>query len=506
VLSTLKYFREEYEAHVQDKYCPAQVCKPLSAAPCQRGCPAGIDIPSYVALIGDERYEEALDLIRQDNPLPSVCGYVCPAPCETACRRRDVDQPLSIRALKRFVADFARQQGEPAPVADVYRPERVAIVGSGPAGLSAAYYLALEGYPVTVFEALPVLGGMLRVGIPDYRLPPEVLDFDINAIAKLGVQFKTQTAVGSGLDLDALKAQGFQAFLLGTGAHQEVPLGISGEERPGVYSGIDFLRRVSMGEKVELGTAIAVVGGGNVAMDAARTALRLGSQVTILYRRTATEMSAYQEEIAQAIDEGVEIRYLTQPVEIIGHDEGVTGVVCLAMELGEPDASGRRRPVPIPGSETILSVDGVIKAIGQVPQALSLSLDGQALQLSRKGLVETHPVHLSTNLPGVFAAGDNVSGPATAVEAIGIGKRAAQSIHHYLQGEPFATRVKMPTARRRIDPLKVSDEEMEKLVRPKMPEEEVAKRIQNFFLVELGLSAEDSRNEAKRCLRCDLAD
>jgi NADH-quinone oxidoreductase subunit F len=506
VLSTLKYFREEYEAHVLDKYCPAQVCKPLSAAPCQRGCPAGIDIPSYVALIGEGRYTEALDLIREDNPLPSVCGYVCPAPCETACRRRDVDKPLSIRALKRFVADFAREQGEHVPEANLFRPQKVAIVGSGPAGLSAAYYLALDGYPVTVFEALPVLGGMLRVGIPDYRLPPEVLDFDIEAIAKLGVQFKTRTAIGGALNLDTLKAQGFQAFLLGTGAHQEVPLGISGEERPGVYSGIEFLRRVSMGEKVKLGARIAVVGGGNVAMDAARTALRLGSQVTILYRRTAAEMSAYHEEIVQALDEGVEIRYLTQPVEIVGNEQGVTGVVCLAMELGEPDASGRKRPVPIPGSETVLPVDGVIKAIGQVPQPLSLGLDGQALQFSKRGLVETHPVHLSTNLPGVFAAGDNVSGPATAVEAIGIGRRAAQSIHSYLQGEPFATRVKMPTARRRIDPLKVSDEEMGKLVRPKMPEEEVAKRIQNFFLVELGLSAEASRNEAKRCLRCDLAD
>jgi NADPH-dependent glutamate synthase beta subunit-like oxidoreductase len=243
-----------------------------------------------------------------------------------------------------------------------------------------------------------------------------------------------------------------------------------------------------------------------VAMDAARTALRLGSQVTILYRRTAAEMSAYQEEIAQALEEGVEIRYLTQPVEIVGNDKGVTGVACLAMELGEPDASGRKRPVGIPGSETVLPVDGVIKAIGQVPQPLSLSLDGQALQLSQRGLVETHRIHLSTNLPGVFAAGDNVSGPATAVEAIGIGKRAAHSIHCYLRGEAFPTRVKMPTARRRVDPLKVSDDEMEQLVRPKMPEEEVAKRIHNFLLVELGLSAEASRNEAKRCLRCDLAE
>jgi len=507
VLSTLKFFREEFEAHIaRDKYCPARVCKELSPAPCQFACPAGIDVPSYVALIAAGHYAEALDLIREDNPLPSVCGYVCPAPCETNCRRGQVDQPISIKSLKRFVSDFVRDQGEASPPVNLFRPQKIAIIGSGPAGLSAAYYLAKEGYPVTVFEALPKLGGMLRVGIPDYRLPPSVLDFDIEAIARLGVQFKTEAAIGGDLNLDSLKAQGFQAFFLASGAHQEVRLGIKGEEHHGVYSGVEFLRQIALGENVTPGRNVAVVGGGNVAMDAARTALRLGSRVTILYRRTEAEMPAYPEEIEQAVEEGVEIRYLTQPVEILGDDKGITGVSCLTMALGEPDASGRRRPVPVPGSEMILPIDWLIKAIGQSLPPLSLSLDGQPLRFSAKGLVEAHPVNLSTNLPGLFAGGDNVTGPATVVAAVGFGKRAALSMHRYLQGEPYDQKVKLPTPRRRIDQIVVSDEEVEGLLRPKMPEAEVLKRIQNFNMVELGLSAEDCRNDAKRCLRCDLSD
>lgn len=506
VLSTLKYFRDEYEAHIHEKVCPARVCKRLSPAPCQFACPAGIDVPSYVALIGQGQYAEALDLIRQDNPMPSVCGYVCPAPCEGQCRRREVDQSISIKSLKRFVADFVRKQGSDQPAAQHFRKEKIAVIGSGPAGLSAAYYLAGEGYPVTVFEALPVLGGMLRVGIPNYRLPREVLDFDIQALVRKGVTFQTNTLIGKALSFDELKHQGYQAFFLATGAHQEVRLGIKGEKLKGVLSGVEFLRQIALGEKVPLGKRLAVIGGGNVAMDAARTALRLGSSVTIVYRRSETEMPAYADEVAQAREEGIKIQYLTQPVEIIGDDQGVSGVICMAMELGEPDASGRRRPVPVPGSEMVLEVEGVIKAIGQIPEPMQIEVDGKTLKLTPRGTVETDPINLSTNIPGLYAGGDNVTGPATVVEAVAAGKQAARSIHRTIQGQPLEEKLRIPTPRNRIEALKVSDEEIEQLTRPAMPEEEAGKRVKDFCLVEQGLSESQCLGEAKRCLRCDLGD
>ena len=506
VLSTLKYFRDEYEAHIKEKICPARVCKRLSPAPCQFACPAGIDVPSYVSLIGHGRYEEALNLIREDNPLPAVCGYVCPAPCELQCRRGEVDQSISIKSLKRFVADFVREHPDAQPETQSLYAQKVAVIGSGPAGLTAAYYLARQGYPVTVFEALPVLGGMLRVGIPSYRLPREVLEFDIQAIARLGAQFKTGTCIGRDVSLDDLKKEGFRAFFLAGGAHQEVRLGIIGEDLPGVYSGLELLRRVALGEKVALGKRIAVIGGGNVAMDAARTALRLGSSVAILYRRTEAEIPAYADEIIQAKEEGIEIRYLTQPIEILGDDRALTGIVCLAMALGEPDASGRRRPIPLAGSETTLSIDGVIKAIGQIPEPSALNLGGESLSYSLRGLVEADPINLATNIPGLFAGGDIVTGPATVVEAVAAGKQAARSIRHFLQGEPLEEKVKIPTPRERIEALQVSEEEIERLKRPGLSEEEPVKRIRNFCVVELGLSEMDCRNEAKRCLRCDLGD
>lgn len=506
VLSTMKYFREEYEAHIHEKVCPARVCKRLSPAPCQFACPAGIDVPSYVALIGQGKYAEALDLIRQDNPLPSVCGYVCPAPCEGQCRRREVDQSLSIKSLKRFVADFVRDQGGDQQEAPIFRKEKIAVIGSGPAGLSAAYYLAAEGYPVTVFEALPVLGGMLRVGIPNYRLPEEVLEFDIRALVRKGVAFKTNTRIGKDISLDELRSQGYQAFFLAAGAHEEVHLGIKGENLKGVLSGVEFLKKTALGEKVALGKGLAVIGGGNVAMDAARTARRLGSSVTILYRRSQDEMPAYADEVAQALEEGIEVRYLTQPVEIIGDEKGVRGVICIAMQLGEPDASGRRRPVPIPGSEFVLPVDGVIKAIGQVPEPVPISLAGEDLKRTHRGTVETHPINLSTAIPGFFAGGDTVTGPATVVEAVAAGKQAARSIHRFLQGQPLEEKLKIPTPRKRVEALKVSDEEIEKLKRPAMLEEEAEQRVKNFCLVEQGLSESQCVNEAKRCLRCDLGD
>jgi NADH-quinone oxidoreductase subunit F len=506
VLSTLRYFRNEYLAHIVEKQCHSLVCPRLSPSPCQSGCPAGIDVPSYVALIGQGRYAEALELIRQDNPLPSVCGYVCPAPCESKCRRGAADQAIAIKTLKRFVADFARQQGVVGPGANIHRPEKVAIIGSGPAGLAAAYYLAREGYPVTVFEATPALGGMLRLGIPSFRLPPEAIDFDLKNIAHQGVTFQTNTRIGVDLTLDDLRDQGFQAFFLGTGAHQEVRLEIEGEDLPGVWPGVEFLRKMALGEKVSLGERVAIIGGGNVATDAARTAIRLGCGVTVLlYRRTEKEMPAYAEEVQQAKEEGVDCRFLIQPLKFTGNGQ-VTGIVLQNMQLGKPDSSGRRRPLPVPGSEWTMEVDTVIKAIGQIPTPVKITLDGEELQLTPAGNIKVHPGNLSTNLPGVFAGGDNVTGSASVVEAVTAGKQAARSIHRYLQGEPLEEKPRIPIPRMRLAPLEISEEERAQ-IKPLMPRRRRATdRIRDFALVELGLEPGQYHREACRCLRCDLGE
>jgi NADH-quinone oxidoreductase subunit F len=506
VLSTLRYFMDEYLAHIVDKQCHSLVCPRLSPSPCQSGCPAGIDVPSYVALIGQGRNTEALELIRQDNPLASVCGYVCPSPCEAKCRRGAADQPIAIKTLKRFVADFARQQDFAGPRASSHRPEKVAIIGSGPAGLTAAYYLAQEGYPVTVFEAMPALGGMLRLGIPSFRLPPEVIDFDLENIARQGVTFQTNTRIGVDLTLDDLRKQGFQAFFLGTGAHQEVRLGIEGEDLAGVWPGVEFLRKMALGEEVSLGERVAIIGGGNVATDAARTAIRLGSGVTVLlYRRTEMEMPAYTEEVLQAKEEGVDCRFLIQPVKFLGNGK-VTGIVLQNMRLGKPDSSGRRRPLPLPGSEWTMEVDAVIKAIGQIPTPLKITLDGEELHLTAAGNIKVHPANQSTNLPGVFAGGDNVTGSASVVEAVKAGKQAARSIHRYLQGKPLEEKPRVPIPRMRLAPLEMPEEERAR-IKPLLPRRRRARdRIRDFALVELSLEQDQYYQEACRCLRCDLGD
>jgi NADH-quinone oxidoreductase subunit F len=506
VLSTLRYFKDEYLAHIVDKQCHSLVCQRLSPSPCQSGCPAGIDVPSYVALIGQGRYAEALELIREDNPLVSVCGYVCPAPCEGKCRRGGADQPLAIKTLKRFVADFAREQGYTGPEANIFRDEKVAVIGSGPAGLTAAYYLAKEGYPVTVFEATEALGGMLRLGIPRFRLPREVFDFDLENIARQGVTFQTNTRIGVDLTLDDLKQQGFQAVFLGTGAHQEVRLGIKGEDLEGVWPGVEFLKRMALGEEIPLGERVAIIGGGNVATDAARTAIRLGCGVTVLlYRRTEKEMPAYLEEVLQAKEEGVDCRFLLQPVEFLG-DGRVRKILLQNMKLGKPDVSGRRRPIPIPDSEWTMEVDTVIKAVGQIPTPVKITLEGTDLQLTPGGSIQVDPVSLATNLPGVFAGGDNVTGSASVVEAVKAGKQAARSIQRYLHGEPLEKKPRIPIPRMRLEPLEISEEERA-AIKPLMPRRRRAlDRIRDFALVELDLEKSQYQREACRCLRCDLGD
>ncbi len=406
--------------------------KKLDRAPCTLTCPAEINVQGYVQLIKIGKYQEAVQLIMERLPLPGVLGRVCPHPCEDKCRRREMDESVAICNLKRFAADQVDLGALPRPEV-TSRPEKVAIIGSGPAGLACAYHLALKGYRSTIFEALPKAGGMLRVGIPDYRLPNAILDQEIDYILSLGVELKCNIALGRDFSLDDLTNQGYNAVFLGLGCHVGKGLGIPGEDADGVLQGVDFLRRQNLGEPLTVGKSLAVIGGGNVAIDVACTALRLGSEVTIVYRRSREEMPAFHHEIEQALCEGVKIMYLTAPVKVVtGADGKVTGLVCQKMELGEPDASGRRRPVPVPGSEFELAVDMIIPAIGQEANLSPITDCG--INVNRWGNIEVDEITYETSRKGVFAAGDVHTGPWIAIEAVGGGIEAAESIDRYFRG------------------------------------------------------------------------
>jgi heterodisulfide reductase subunit A len=404
---------------------------------CQATCPVHLDIRGYIGLIADGRFDEALSRIRERLPFPAVIGRICPHPCEQKCNRGNQDEPLSICGLKRFVADYELQElGRPeVPSKAGTREEKVAVVGAGPAGLTCAHDLARLGYDVTIFEASPVAGGMLAVGIPDYRLPREILEKEIDVVRALGVEIKTNTPVGKDLSIDDLFRQGFKAVFIGVGAHLSQKLGIPGEDTKGVVHGVHFLRDLNLGQKVWVGEKVGIIGGGNVAMDAARSALRLGARkVYILYRRTRQEMPASDEEIEASEAEGIEIQYLVAPAEVLSGNGKVKGLKCTRMELGEPDASGRRRPVPIKGSEFDIELDMIIPAIGQTTD-LSFLGGNSGIETTRRGTLSADPETLATSRPGVFAGGDAVSGPAMAIEAVAAGKRAAVAIDNYLKGE-----------------------------------------------------------------------
>ena len=406
------------------------------AAPCKGACPAHISVQGYVALIREGKYQEALNLIRRDNPLPAVCGRVCTHPCETVCKRSEVDEPIAIKDLKRVASDFEYNSGKKVfPEMKEKRREKVAIVGSGPAGLSAAYYLAVEGYQVTIFEALPVAGGMLTVGIPSYRLPREIIDYEIDYIREMGVDIELNTSIGSDFTLQELKDQGYTSVFIAVGAHKGIDLNIEGEDLEGVYSGVDFLRNAALGNEPPVGERVAVIGGGNVAIDAVRTALRLGArEASIIYRRSENEMPAYEEEIEEAIEEGVKFNYLTTPTRFIGDGNGrFKAVELIRMELGDADQSGRRRPIPVAGSEYTMEADTVITAIGQSVFS-GFDPEEAGLELTRRGTYSVDPVSLQSSVPWVFCGGDAVSGPATVIEAVATGREAAVSIDRFING------------------------------------------------------------------------
>jgi formate dehydrogenase beta subunit len=463
-----------------------------TAIPCRNACPASINIPLYVYLVGEGKYQEALAIIREKVPFPGTLGRVCIHPCEEACRRAALNEPISIKFLKRFVAD--RDEGLWQKYATKLPPtgKKVAIVGSGPAGLTAGYYLAKAGHSVTVFERFSKAGGMMRVGIPDYRLPPEVLDSEIDIIKKAGVTIKLNTNIES---VDSLFDQGYDAVFLGTGAHRGQKLGVEGDTLPGVHDGASFLRDINLGKKVAVGKRVAVIGMGNVAIDSARVALRLGAQdVHIIYRRTRAEAPASPEEVEAALEENIKIDFLTGHVKVAKKGNHLI-LTCQRMVLGEPDASGRRRPLPVKGSEYDVEYDVIIGAIGQVPEVL----EGFKVKTNRNN-IQTDKA-MATNRKGVWAGGDAVTGPASVIGAIAAGRTAASSIDKYLGGsgniEETLTKERKIGICAGITAENFATEK--RVVMPHLPANKV---VANFIEVETGLLEKGAVAEGNRCFQC----
>ena len=468
--------------------------------PCKYTCPGNVDIPRFVRLIGEGKFSEAAAVIREKVPFPAVLGYVCHHPCESKCRRGKLNEPIAMCALKRFAAEHDTGLWKTRSKAAPRTGKCVAIVGSGPTGLTAAYYLAKKGHAVTVFESLPEPGGMTRIGIPEFRLPKKTLQKEIDDILKQGVEIKFHTPIGEKLTLNALNNQGYQAIFLATGAQVSRKLNIEGEEHEGVLHALDFLKEVNLGKKVELGEKVAVVGGANVAVDAARTALRLGcKEPHLMYRRSRQEMPAEPDRVKKLEEEGVKIHFLVAPKKILEKNGKVAAVEWIKMMLGEPDKSGRRRPIPIEGSEHIMELDGIIVAIGQSPD---LTFFPQGIETTKRNTVVVNSDTLETSLPGVFVGGDVVSGPASIIEAISAGRKGAVSIDKYLGGDGDIDEILIKT--KEPNPWLGREEGFADRRRVQMPCLPVEEREQGFSVVELGFNEEEAVKEAKRCLQCDL--
>ena len=476
-------------------------------APCQQECPAQIDIPAYIEHIREGRYKEAILTIKESNPLPLSCGRVCPHPCEDVCRRGVEDDPVAINHLKRFVADWEMNQGVHLDVpVGINTGKKVAVVGGGPAGLTCAYYLKRLGHDVTIYEMMPQLGGMLRYGIPEYRLPKRILDWEIEGITTLGIQVRTGVKFGDDFDLEFLRAAGFDCAFLGVGAWNSRSMNIEGEKLDGVWDGIHYLAQFHLESIPKIGKRVVVVGGGNTAIDAARTALRQGcDKVYLMYRRSRDEMPANDLEIIAAEEEGIEMMFLSAPKKVIGEDGKVKQIEYIKMKLTDPDPSGRRRPEPVPGSETTMDVDTIIPAIGQFPN-LDFINTGKAinqLSITKWNTIDGREETLQASIPYIFTGGDCFTGPSIAVAAIGAGRYAARSIHFLL------TEGRIPPIEQRQtslikETLFESLEGLEQIPRVHPPELKVAKRITNFDEVEHTISQADAQKESERCLKCGL--
>ncbi len=496
VLSTIKYFREEYEEHIHARQCRAGVCSSLFLSPCSNACPAGVNVPGYIALIAAGRPVEAYDLIMQENPFPSVCGRVCTHPCESRCRRAQVDEPLAIRDLKRYAADEAFKND--TPKTDLVFPRkgrRVSIIGGGPSGLTCGYYLGRLGYDVTIYESQPEAGGMLAYGIPEYRLPKKMLSKEIDAIRRIGIQIRTGVEVGKDIDFKTLREQS-DAVYIATGTQRSRKIGLPGENLPNVYHGLDFLRDINLGLPVGVNGVVAVIGGGSTAFDAARSALRLGaSEVHVLYRRCIADMPAERREISEAEEEGVIIHELVEPLALTGN-QMVEKVVCRQMKLKGFDSEGRRQPVEISGAQVEFQVDLVIPAVSQYSDLPFVRPD--EIEMTSWGTFVVEGDTFKTTLPGVFAGGDVVRGSDIVITAIADGKKAAQSIDQYLGGNGVLNKgepIKIPPA--------VDDDELIEHGRFTMKYLDSKVRKQGFAEVSQGFHRLDAIAEAMRCLRCD---
>jgi NADH-quinone oxidoreductase subunit F len=498
VLSTIRHFRKEYDDHIQLKHCEAGVCPSLVRAPCQSGCPAHVDVPGFVSLVGEKRYAEALQLHRERNPFAAVCARVCFHTCEDKCRRSSIDTSVAVRGIKRFMVDqeITIQLPEVRENSDNAK-RKIAIVGAGPAGLSCAYFLARMGYKPIVFEGEPRPGGMLVQTIPAYRLPRETIAREIRMIERLGVQIVTQKKLGRDFTLASLKDDGYEAVFLGIGNPDGIKPDVPGSDLQGVDEAVAFLREYNLRGSVKCGNNVVVVGGGNAAIDAARTARRLGAEVTVVYRRTREQMPAYAEEIDEAIQEGIIIKTLVNPVEIIGKSGGVAGIRCVEMKLGDFDASGRRRAEKSDDS-FVLDADQIIFAIGQTVDTDALCSD-IPLDMVGSSRIKSDAVTGVTSVPWIFSGGDLATGPSSVIEAIAGGERAAIGIDLLFTGEehPFWR------DNRKVDTSYDPDADPAPYKRERLPLLSVERRRNNFDEVEIPWVEAEAVRQSKRCLRCD---
>ncbi|MHC4260090.1 MAG: FAD-dependent oxidoreductase, partial [Planctomycetota bacterium] len=492
-----------YPQAVPNKYAISK----LGVAPCHAVCPIGGNASGYVALTAAGRYQEAYEAAAESNPFPAICGRVCEHPCERNCNRGNLDGPVAISYIKRFLAEWNDKYGRRPTAEEKREPieekgRKVAVVGAGPAGLTAAWELRKMGYSVTIFEKQPVMGGMMRLGIPSFRLPVEIIERDIHHILDYGIDVKLNSPVRSEADIQELFDKGCEAVYLAVGSHKSIKLRIPGEDTERIISGVDFLRDVRLGKRRSVEKSVAVIGGGNAAIDVARTALRLGAEeVSIIYRRSQEEMPALAEEIEAALEEGVNLQTLAAPKRILSSD-GTLKVEFVRMRLGEPDQSGRRRPVEIPGSEYVIEVDSLILGIGQKPDLDFLSEDGR-LKLNRWGTLQVDEKTGATSWQGVFAGGDVVRGPANIIEAIADGQRAARAIDAYIKGEDFTPITDTEEV------VKISADELKRrkekiLKQQQMQTVALEARKSSFDEVKTGYTEEMAKEEAQRCLFCAI--